>query len=51
MSQFLVSSVTYLTDNTLLQSKNTLGDMSAATYRYPNDVGSEAKGHYMLFNI
>ena len=48
MSQFLVSSVTYVEP---VQSKNTLGDMSAATYRYPNDVGSEDKGHYMLFNI
>jgi len=49
MSQFLVSSVNYVEP---AQSRNLFyGDTSVATYRYPQDIGSEDKGHYMLFNI
>jgi len=48
MSQFLISNVSYIEPKQADQGSNST---SVATYRYPQDIGSTDKGHYMLFNI
>ena len=49
MSLFQLSTVSF--QDSPLSDPNYSSPTNVATYRFPEDIGSEDKGHYMLFNI